>query len=54
MKRRAPDEIVTPFRHRYHGPEAKPIREALEEWCDEHEGNLHRRRAGAAARHRGP
>ena len=40
MKRRAPDEIVTPFRHRYHGPEAKPIRVALEEWCEEHEGNL--------------
>ena len=40
MKRRAPDEVVTPFRHRYHVPEAKPIREALEEWRDEHEANL--------------
>ena len=40
MKRRAPDEVVTPFRHRYHGPEAKPIREELEEWCEEHEANL--------------
>ena len=40
MKRRAPDEGVTPFRHRYHGPEAKPIRETLEDWCEEHEENL--------------
>ena len=40
MKRRAPDEDIEPFRHRYHGPEAKPIKEELEEWCEEHEGNL--------------
>ena len=31
---------MTPFRYRYHGPEAKPIREALKEWCEEIEGNL--------------
>jgi hypothetical protein len=33
MKRRAPDEQVEPFRCRYHSTEAKPIREALAEWC---------------------
>jgi hypothetical protein len=37
MKRRSPDEYVEPFRHRYHAEQAKPIREALEEWCREHE-----------------
>jgi Protein of unknown function (DUF3631) len=40
MKRRAPDEDVTPFRYRYHVDEAKPIREEIEEWAKEHEGNL--------------
>jgi len=37
MKRRAPDEQVEPFRIRYHAPEAKPIKEALEEWCAGHD-----------------
>jgi hypothetical protein len=37
MKRRSPDEHVEPFRHRYHPAEAKPIVQALEEWCCEHE-----------------
>jgi hypothetical protein len=37
MKRRAPDEYVEPFRHRYQAEQAKPIRQALEEWCDEHQ-----------------
>jgi len=40
MKRRAPDEFVEPFRHRYHSTEAKPIKQALEEWCKEHEAKL--------------
>jgi hypothetical protein len=40
MKRRAPDEYVEPFRHRYHAEQAKPIREALEEWCGEHEADF--------------
>ena len=40
MKRRAPDEQVEPFRQRYHADEAKPIKEALAEWCAEHEPNL--------------
>jgi Protein of unknown function (DUF3631) len=40
MKRRAPDEDVTPFRYRYHVDEAKPIREEIEEWAKEHEGDL--------------
>lgn len=37
MKRRAPDERVEPFRCRYHSDEAKPIREALAEWCAGHD-----------------
>jgi hypothetical protein len=36
MKRRAPDEIVESFRHRFHAGEASPIKLVLEEWCDEH------------------
>ena len=36
MKRRAPDERVETFRHRFHPAEAKPIKEALVEWCEEH------------------
>jgi hypothetical protein len=40
MKRRAPDEYVEPFRHRYHSGEAKHVKEALEEWCEEHEAEL--------------
>jgi hypothetical protein len=35
MRRRAPDERVEPFRHRYHSAEAGPILEALVEWCAE-------------------
>ena len=33
MRRRAPDEAKESFRLKYHAAEAKPIREALEEWC---------------------
>jgi hypothetical protein len=33
MKRRAPNEQVEPFRYRYHVDEAKPIAEALADWC---------------------
>jgi len=40
MKRRAPDESVESFRYRYHADEARPLREALAEWCAEHEANL--------------
>lgn len=40
MKRRAPDEQVEPFRYRYHADEAKPIREALSQWCAEHKASL--------------
>jgi uncharacterized protein DUF3631 len=40
MKRRAPDERVEQFRQRYNEPEAKPISEALVEWCAEHEADL--------------
>ena len=40
MKRRAPDEDIEPFRQRYHGPEAKPICEDLEEWAERNEGDL--------------
>jgi hypothetical protein len=41
MRRRAPDEEVEPFRHRYHADEAKPIKEALAEWCAEHEAEFY-------------
>ena len=41
MRRRAPDEVVEPFRHRYHADEAKPIKEALAEWCAEHEAEFY-------------
>ena len=37
MKRRAPDEQVESFRIRYHAPEAKAIKEALEQWCAAHD-----------------
>ena len=40
MKRRAPDERVESFRYRYHVDEAIPIREALAEWCEQHEADL--------------
>jgi Protein of unknown function (DUF3631) len=40
MKRRSPDERVEAFRHRYHSGEAKPIKEALVEWCEEHQAEL--------------
>jgi hypothetical protein len=40
MKRRAPDERVEQFRSRYHAPEAKPIKDALEQWCAAHEGAM--------------
>jgi hypothetical protein len=40
MKRRAPDEKVESFRIRYAESEAKPIRDALVEWCEEKEGDL--------------
>jgi hypothetical protein len=40
MKRRAPDEKVESFRYRYHEDQAKPIRKALEDWCEEHGCNL--------------
>jgi hypothetical protein len=34
MKRRAPSEAVEPFRQRYHGEQAKPLKEALVDWCE--------------------
>jgi hypothetical protein len=36
MRRRSPDEEVQPFRHRYDAAQAKPIMEALVEWCALH------------------
>jgi hypothetical protein len=33
MRRRAPGEKVTPFRHRVHAPEGVEIRDRLEEWA---------------------
>jgi hypothetical protein len=35
MRRRAPGEEVEPFRNRIHSQQAKPIMEALAEWCAE-------------------
>jgi hypothetical protein len=40
MQRRAPDEVVEPFRHRIHSGEAKGIYDALVEWCQEHVADL--------------
>ena len=40
MKRRAPDERVESFRYRYHADEATPIREALAQWCEQHEATI--------------
>jgi hypothetical protein len=40
MKRRAPDEQIESFRHRYHPAEAKPIKDELIEWCAEHEAKI--------------
>jgi hypothetical protein len=36
MRRRAPDEAVEPFRYRYHADQAKPIKQALIDWCEQH------------------
>lgn len=36
MKRRSPDEKVEPFRYRYNADQARPIKEALSDWCAEH------------------
>ena len=40
MKRRLPGDEIAEFRKRYAEAEAKPIREALEEWCGEIEGKI--------------
>ncbi len=40
MRRRAPGEHVEPFRIKLHVPEAKPIKDALETWCQWAAGQL--------------
>ena len=40
MRRRAPNEEIEPFRHRYHPEQANPIANALIEWCDEIEAKV--------------
>ena len=45
MRRRAADEVVESFRNRFHPDEARPITEALAEWCLDHEAEI-----GAACR----
>jgi hypothetical protein len=40
MKRRLPDDKVAEFRKRHAEAEAKPIRDALAEWCEELEGKI--------------
>ena len=36
IKRRAPDEVVEPFRYRLHVAQAEHIRKDLAEWCEQH------------------
>jgi hypothetical protein len=40
MKRRLPGDEIAEFRKRYAEAEAKPIREALGEWCEELQGKI--------------
>jgi hypothetical protein len=40
MRRRSPDEQVEPFRIKHHVAEAKPIKDALEDWCEGAVGRL--------------
>jgi len=40
MRRRAPGEIVEPFRHRVHGPEGNTLRDDLAAWCASVAGEL--------------
>jgi hypothetical protein len=40
MRRRAPDEEVESFRLRYHPDQARPIRDALTEWCGEAQAEI--------------
>ncbi len=40
MKRRLPGKTEADFRKRHAESEARPIREALEKWCDEAEGKI--------------
>ncbi len=42
MQRRAPGEKVQSFRQRYAEGEARPIKEALIEWCEEQKGKINR------------
>jgi hypothetical protein len=36
MRRRASDEAIEAFRYRYHVDQAKPIKQALVDWCEQH------------------
>jgi uncharacterized protein DUF3631 len=40
MKRRLPGDEIADFRKRYAEAEAKPIREALQEWCEQAQTNI--------------
>jgi hypothetical protein len=40
MRRRAPDEVVEPYRHRIHSGQAKGIYDSLVEWCAENAADL--------------
>ena len=40
MRRRSPNEVVESYRLRYHPDEARPITEALVEWCLDHEAEI--------------
>jgi hypothetical protein len=41
MRRRAPNEVVEPYRRRVNGPEGEALRERLAEWAAAIEPNLH-------------
>ena len=50
MKRRAPDEVVEPFRYRLHVAPAERIRDDLVEWCEEHAEAIGKQRACPSGR----
>jgi hypothetical protein len=41
MRRRAADEPIEPFRHRFHAPQAAALRDALANWCSEIAAAIH-------------
>jgi len=54
MRRRAPSEMVTPFRRRVHTPDGHELRDQLTIWAAQVADTDGRRAPGDANRHRGP